>query len=170
MAEALGWGLIERPSGTLVAGSNRTGGIAPLDGGAGARETYNRAKREGKWLQPGSWADGRGGNRRLYDPKTEPATVCIGHDDCGWAWVRPATTIVGSFRPDIVAAPGYRVTTEDGPRQDAPGSIKVTLAEAAVLQGFPPDYPWQGSKTKRWQQVGNAIPPPLAEAILRQLV
>lgn len=122
-------------------------------------------------LQPGSWADGRGGNRRLYDPNTEPApTVCIGHDACGWAWVRPATTIVGSFKPQIVAAPGYRVSTEDGPRQDAPGSIEVTLTEAAVLQGFPTDYPWQGPKTKRWQQVGNAIPPPLALAILRQLV
>jgi DNA (cytosine-5)-methyltransferase 1 len=85
-----------------------------------------------------------------------------------WAWNRPATTIVGSFRPDIVAAPGYR-KAGDGPRQNAEGSVQVTIEEAAVLQTFPRDYPWQGSKTARFQQVGNAIPCALAAALLGQV-
>ncbi len=84
-------------------------------------------------------------------------------DPDSWAWKRPATTVVGSFCPDVIAAPGYRTTTS---RQDAAGSIRVSVAEAGVLQSFPAAYPWQGSKTKQYLQAGNAIPPLLAGVAL----
>lgn len=105
-------------------------------------------------------------------PRTldQPApTIAFGNASSGWAWERPSTTIVGSFRPDIVAAPGYR-KPGDPPRQNTPGSVQVTLEQAATLQSFPDGYPWQGSKGKRFQQVGNAVPPLLAQAILGALV
>lgn len=47
---------------------------------------------------------------------------------------------------------------------------RVTVEQATILQGFPADHPWSGSATKQYEQVGNAVPPPLAEAILRALV
>lgn len=99
----------------------------------------------------------------------EPApTVLFGHrsNDVRWAYDRPATTIVGSFSPDVVASPGYR-TKES--RQNAPGSVRVTVQEAGVLQSFRPDYPWQGSRSKQYEQVGNAVPPLLAAHVLAAL-
>ena len=38
-----------------------------------------------------------------------------------------------------------------------------------VIQGFPQDWIWQGKKTAQWRQVGNAFPPPVAEAVGLQI-
>lgn len=49
-------------------------------------------------------------------------------------------------------------------------AIRLTEAEGLTLQGFPPDWPVQGTKTTRWTQIGNAVPPPLARAVLAQVI
>lgn len=49
-------------------------------------------------------------------------------------------------------------------------TAKLSVAEAGVIQSFRPDYPWHGTKAKQAEQVGNAIPPVLAAAVLRGLV
>jgi len=44
----------------------------------------------------------------------------------------------------------------------------ITVREAATITGFPLDYKFFGSHTKRCEQVGNAVPPHLSSAIAKQ--
>lgn len=41
----------------------------------------------------------------------------------------------------------------------------ISLAEAAALQGFPPDYIWHGSETTIAQMIANAMPAEMAAAV-----
>jgi len=45
----------------------------------------------------------------------------------------------------------------------------LTLPETLVLQGFNPDYDLSAARTmkSRWTMLGNAVPPPVAEAVIR---
>lgn len=45
----------------------------------------------------------------------------------------------------------------------------ITVREAAAITGFPIDYKFIGSHTQRCEQVGQAVAPPLSEAIGRTL-
>ncbi|MGA5128684.1 DNA cytosine methyltransferase [Streptomyces olivoreticuli] len=45
----------------------------------------------------------------------------------------------------------------------------LTVEQAAIIQGFPRDWEFKGGKTARYRQVGNAFPPPVAEAVGRAI-
>lgn len=94
-----------------------------------------------------------------------------------WVWERPATTVAGD--PRITArchhddgTQGANAKTTDQVRAgdyDGTEPVRLTLTEALILQGFPPDYPVQGTKTAQFRQVGDAVPPPLAAAVVAAL-
>ena len=54
---------------------------------------------------------------------------------------------------------------------EVPGRLRLLRRhEMAALQGFPSMHPWSGMR-ERWQrQIGNAVPPLLAEVLRRALV
>ncbi|CAN5565608.1 DNA cytosine methyltransferase [soil metagenome] len=45
------------------------------------------------------------------------------------------------------------------------GYPRLTVEMAAIVQGFPEDWKIEGKKTAAYRQVGNAFPPPVAEAL-----
>lgn len=85
---------------------------------------------------------------------------------CDWVAERPATTVQGD--PHI-AEPRHR-DREGGVSQFAGESVRVSVEEAACLQTFPPGYPWQGSRTAQFRQIGDAVPPLLSVAVLGHLL
>lgn len=114
----------------------------------------------------------------------EPApTIAAQSRNDSWVSERPATTVLGDPR---VFPPGHKVNAEDlaagrgGQLRSGSGhsdggdghpeTVRVTIEEAGVLQGFPWDYPWQGTRTKQFEQAGNAIPPGLARPVLEGLL
>jgi DNA (cytosine-5)-methyltransferase 1 len=88
-----------------------------------------------------------------------------------WAGERPATTVACDRR---VHPPGHKENASDAPgrfeQRRGANAVRVTVCQAAVLQGFPADYPWQGTRTRQFEQVGNAVPPPVAQRVLEQAI
>lgn len=73
---------------------------------------------------------------------------------------RPSPTIttqVGKGNPWQSAGVPF-VIGPSGPR-------RLSIVEAATLQTFPADYPWQGSLQAIYRQIGNAVPPVIAKAL-----
>ena len=107
------------------------------------------------------------GQRQLIDPERQPSPTIT--TKTGEQWVlrsnsqakaavrtlqQPASTLFFGHRCNEVAW------------TDGTAKRPITQAEAAVIQTFPADYPWQGSKTRQFEQIGNAVPPLLAAHIV----
>ncbi|MBV9793521.1 MAG: DNA (cytosine-5-)-methyltransferase [Actinobacteria bacterium] len=106
-----------------------------------------------------------------------------------WAWRASgiAPTIVGGSKKhggaDLGPTRAKRAWAELGvdglgvadeaPGPDADPALrpKLTCAMVARLQGWQDDWGWEfsGRKTARYRQVGNAFPPPVAEAVGRAI-
>lgn len=115
---------------------------------------------------------------------TEPSlTVAFGNNAGGWTWrvnnqsgtpwdaefpwKQPAPVI--AYRP-LVTFPGANANRFNGATKSRNDGLRVTLDEVLRLQSFPGDYPVQGPMSGRFRQVGDAIPPLLARALLAEVV
>ncbi len=54
---------------------------------------------------------------------------------------------------------------------EAPSRLRrLTIKEAARIQGFPDNYQFHGSISSVYTQIGNAVPPKLAEVVARSVI
>ena len=58
-----------------------------------------------------------------------------------------------------------RGLADSAPEHGFDGIPRLTVKMAAMVQGFPENWEFSGKKTAAYRQVGNAFPPPVAEAI-----
>lgn len=58
-----------------------------------------------------------------------------------------------------------KTVADEAPGPDFVGLPRLTVRMVARLQGFPDDWHFAGRKTNSYRQVGNAFPPPVAEAV-----
>lgn len=86
----------------------------------------------------------------------------------GWTKRRPATTVLSTPRISAPSArdrdPNWRPGDKWPPQFR--NAVRVSVEEAAALQGFRADYPWQGSRSRCFLQIGNAVCPPVAQLVV----
>lgn len=74
-------------------------------------------------------------------------------------WDKPGRTVVAHLYKD------GNLFIHPDPEQ----SRTFTVREAARIQSFPDDFVFEGSRTQQYKQVGNAVPPLMAEAFAKTL-
>jgi DNA (cytosine-5)-methyltransferase 1 len=85
-----------------------------------------------------------------------------------WTKRRPATTVVADPRIAAPSAKDRDPTWKPGDKwpPQFTNAVRVSVEEAAILQGFRADYPWQGARTRCFLQIGNAVCPPVARLVV----
>ena len=166
MAEALGWGMLARPYPTIAAGTANGGTDPQAIGGSGARASIQAERDAGRWIEK-MWDDGPETWDRPFNP---PRYLAPAGTSSTQVDPRPVTAPAPTITGKGTAEWGNRPHRAEGPKNRDPSGKRVSVAEAAILQSFPVDYPWQGSKTDQYRQVGDAVPPRLAAAILEPIL
>lgn len=107
---------------------------------------------ENGWEGADAW---RAGAQRIA-PTLVGGSKKHGGPDLGPTRARREWAALGVDGRGVVDAP---------PEPGFDGVPRLTVAMAAAIQGFPPEWRFAGRKTAAYRQVGNAFPPPVARAV-----
>lgn len=88
-------------------------------------------------------------------------------------WNEPSPCIVGHWRHvplHPMSPPLKRIHTDKWVFSRKGRARRLAYRECAVLQGFPKSFVWKrGTIRERFQMIGNAVPPPLFQAVVKNL-
>lgn len=84
--------------------------------------------------------------------------------------LRKAVHFVGSFQ-SVRLNPNRPSSTQVRAHLNWHWAIprQLTIQEAAIIQGFPEDFIWVGTKSEQKARIGNSVPPKLMEVVARHL-
>lgn len=140
MAEALGWS-----SDSIVAAKRMGSGMVERHG-----------------LRP---------DRPLTTPSFTIRASAGGMEPGGFRWQlrnnQPKACVRSGDQPSGTLFFGARANWAGWEQRDGTLIRKMLPEEAAALQAYPAGFPFQGGKSRVMEQIGNAVPPKLALAILR---
>jgi DNA (cytosine-5)-methyltransferase 1 len=111
---------------------------------------------EQTWVGAKEWRD----NARTIAPTLVGGSKKHGGPDLGPTRARKAWSALGVDGIGIV---------DSAPSKDFKGMPRLTTRMAARIQGFPDSWKFEGKKTPVYRQIGNAFPPPVAQAVGLQI-
>ena len=131
-------------------------------------------EREAPTEEPAPMVGGRGSE--ILTPRPAWALPGGKHPDVQLDHPCPTIRIAGEkyFGPPMARQRPDRQAGSDVDRASdalwlATGRRRLTIGECARLQDFPDDHPWQGNHSQIYRQIGNAVPPGMAEAVGRAI-
>ena len=134
---------------------------APRDEIVTVGEALHHLMAENGWPGADEWAK----QANTVAPTLVGGSKKHGGPDVGPTRAREAWRVLGVRGSSIAEeSPG-----KDFPVGDPDNLPRLTVPMGGVIQGFPEDWKWAGRKTAQWRQVGNAFPPPVAEALGRSI-
>lgn len=163
MADALGWGMTERPSMTLTGGQNG-GGSDPMSGGSGGRARIAHERDEGRWIAK----DEKSESRSYVAVTVEEASALQSYPTLLRS--NYGTGGDASNRGERTIDQPAPTLTSKADRNKWDGQEQMSADQAGTLQTYEKPFVWCGSKSKQFLQIGNAVPPLLAEHILAALI
>lgn len=122
---------------------------------AGVGEALSAMMSERGWPGAPAWALRAAGK---IAPTIVGGSSRHGGPDLGPTRARRAWHALGVDGRGIADAP-------PGPRDPADGLVRLTCRMVSSVQGFPGSWQFTGLKTARYRQIGNAFPPPVAQAV-----
>ncbi len=83
---------------------------------------------------------------------------------------RPSPTITGGGTETGGAEPIAKLERYVSSPDWVGDKARLRPEEAAVLQSYPADFPFRGRRGKVFLQIGNAVPPLMAGAVIDELL
>ena len=152
----------DEPTHVVTAGLARGDGAVLFDG----RNPHepSRPDRPARTLTTNAYGDGA----LLAHPRHPASLTGNGGPVLEWPRDRPATTVHTGNR--LAPQGRHDVSFLSDNLGHGPNAVKLSEKALAILQGFPSRWVFRGkTKTSRHSQIGQAMPPPLAEVVGRSI-